>query len=385
MSLNTPVVPVLSSVTANSLIITAGNDSNPVGTYYSFKVISTAGIQYVNAIGQLQSTNVWLLETATSVTDLIPNTSYTVSLSAATDAVGTGATVYGTAAVAITLAASPAASSFANIYSSTFTATWGVNGNPVGTEYYVKIATDAGFTQNVQISDYNSLIGRTFVNLDSSTTYYAEVKARNSDAVETSFVGLGNVTTLTGPDTVKAIQVLNLLVSRGYLIKWAGNLEPDVVSYYVYRSSSPTDNSSFVVIGTVPVPVTSFFDQVPFTFGIVYYYKVTAIDVNGNESDLEATSPSSDSTFHTFEEQPFAATVTVADFIYDEQPAGILDSSNKVFVTANAYRKLTVEFFKNGLKLTRGVDFAEGPQSQQITLVSAPTSTDVIRVNYQKY
>lgn len=382
-----PVLPTLSAVTSTGFTITANADGNPVppATHYAFKVVSGVTTQYVNGAGSLQATLVWLPLSSIAVVNAVPNTLYSVSLLAADNASGLNASTEGPSAAGTTLAASPISASFSNIFSTTVMANWTANGNPAGTEYEVEISTDANFLVGVTSSGWITELGHIFSNLSVSTVHYARVRARATTLVATSFVSLGSVSTLAGPETVKVIKVYNLLVDRGYLITWSPSLETDVSSYKVLRSHSPTDSSGFEVVATVQKPSTSYIDKVTFSFGITWYWKVVAVDAAGNESDLALTTPVHEQTFHSFEEQPFPTSVSTQDFVKDEIPTGAIDTVNVLFTTAFPYRKNSLIVYLNGVRLIRTLDFVEGPGSQQITFTDPPDTGGFLRVDYTKY
>ncbi len=380
-----PVAPTISNVAANGFKITVNADGNPGTTHYSFKVVFNATTKFVDGTGQLQDTKVFLNVTEITISNATPNLIHSVSLSAADDAIGTNESAFGPNAGVTTLAALSIAKPWLNIFSTTAMADWDANGNPAGTEYFVEVSPDPNFLANVAQSGFVTTVGHTFINLAPNTTFFGRVKARNLTLVETAFVSLPNFITQTGPDTVKVIRVFNLLAERGFLITWQPNQETNIAQYRVYRSSSPTDLSEFEVIATVPVPITSHLDRVPFTFGLVFYYKVTAIDDGGNESSLEQVSPAHENTFHSFEEQPFVQNVKQDDFIIDEVPSGLIDDVNVLYTTAKPFRKNTVEVHSNGIRLRPTIDYNEGPLSQQITFTDPPDTGGDLRVSYIKF
>jgi hypothetical protein len=279
----------------------------------------------------------------------------------------------------------PIAKPFKNVFSTTVTADWDVNSNPNTVEYFVQLSSDPAFIFNVQSSGWSTTVGYAFTLLQGNVTYYGRVKARNPSLEETAYVSLSSILTPLGPDTVKTIHVYNLLAERGFLIKWEPGLETNLVNYKVYRSSSPTDFSSFSFIATTPANVTSYIDNVPFSFGIVYYYIVTAIDNGGNESSLDKTTPVQDNTFHSFEEQPFPTTISTTDFVDDETPIGLVNTVNTLFTTLHIYKPGTLEVYLNGVRQHRGLDFTEGPLSQQFVFLDPPDTGGIVRVDYIKF
>lgn len=388
MPLSTPTTPTISGVTVVDATITKGADGNPGGTFYSFQMVYTLDISpivaYLNPDGSFSSVPVWINTTALTAHNLVPNTLFSADLAAATDALGTGATSYGPAASFTTEASNPLFQQFSGIYSTTVTANWLANSNPEDTEYYVQLSTDPAFIFNVINSGWVSDTSFIFTDLLPNTIYYGHVKARNSILVETSYVTLGSCTTKAGPATVMGLRSTNLLANRGFIIQWSANPEPNIALYRVYRSSSPTDDSSFQVIATTPANVTSYVDNVPYSFGITWYYKVTALDTGNNESSLELTSPVQDMSFSQFVEQPFPTQVEVANIVNDEIPSGSIDGVNTLFTTTYPFKNNTLSIYLNGVKLMNGVDFTLNIP-QQFTLVTPPLIGNFLRVSYLKF
>jgi hypothetical protein len=388
MPLNLPTTPSISGVTPTQALITKGADSNPSSTYYCFQLtyninLSTE-VKYLQFDGTFSDIPTWLNVTSLLAVSLVPNTLFSVRLSAATDAIGTGATGFGPPATFPTAASQPLYQPYSAVYATMATINWLPNYNNDGTQYSVQYSTDPSFTFNVITTPWAT--GNSFIapNLLPNTVYYSRVQARNSVLAVTPFTTLGSVTTPAGPAVVQGIRSTNLLANRGFIIQWAANVEPNIFVYRVYRSSSPTDNSSFYMIGTTPANVTSFVDNVPYTFGITWYYKVTALDTGNNESALNLTSPVQDMSFSQFVEQPFPTTVEVNDLVNDEIPSGVLDGSNTLFTTSYPFKGSTLSVYLNGVKLMNGVDFTLNIP-QQFTLVEGPLSTDFLRVSYLKF
>jgi hypothetical protein len=388
MSLTIPTTPSFSGVTATQSLVTKGIDGNPSGTFYAFQVTYVVNlstyIMYLNPDGSFNTVPVWISTNFLLANALNPNTFYTVSLAAATDMFGANSTGFGPPGTFTTAASVPVFLQYSAIYSDTVTANWSPNFNPDNTQYSVQYSTDPSYVFNVVTTPWFSGTSYIIPNLLPSTIYYSRVQARNSVSAVTAFTSLGAVTTPAGPAVVQGTRATNLLANRGFIIQWAANVEPNIVYYRVYRSSSPTDNTSFYVIGTTPANVTSFVDNVPYTFGITWYYKVTAIDSSNNESSLDLTNPVQDMTFSQFVEQPFPTQVEVGDLVNGEIPSGALDGTNTLFATVNPFKFSTLSVYLNGVKLMLGIDYTL-LMPQQFTLVSAPSSTDYIRVDYLKY
>lgn len=363
-------------------------DGNPTGTtFYSFRVITGIVTRYLNTLGQLDTVQVWQNINSITANGLQPNTLYTVSLSAAVDALGTGVTAFGPNTSALTLASVPVSPVFSNIFSTTLKATW-ITTNPTGTEFDVQISPDPSFTSGVIDSGWITDLGFIFTSLLPSTLYYGRVRARNSALVNSAWAMISPVTTLVGPAVIHTLDVQNLLADRGFLLSWKPGLETDLVGYNVYRSPSPTDNSSYELLSaskpSTPVNVYSWIDKVPYSFGITFYYKVTAMDSEGNESSLFLTTPMQDNSFHSFDEQPFFQQVQLNTLVIDEAVVGTPNGVLLIFSTASSYKNGTLAVYLNGVRQIRGVDFNEGPTQQQFTFVIPPVTGGVIRVDYTR-
>ena len=380
-----PVVATLSSVLSNGFSIAVNPDGNPGGIFYSFRVIFGSTTKYVNSAGNLQDTKVFLPVTNQVVVNIIPNTLYSVALTAADDGAGLNESIVGPSAVEVTLASDPIIQAFTNIFSTTVMSHWGDNSNPVGTEYEVQLAPENNFLYSVFTSGWITETGYIFTSLLPAKTYFVRVKAKNSTGAETAWISLGSIQTSVGPNVVQVIRVHNLLSELRFLVTWQPNQETNIASYKIYRSESPTDNSNFNLLATIATPITSYSDQVPYKFGLKHYYKVTAVDDGGNESSLVLTTPAHDETYHSFEEQPFISHPLASDFIVNEKPIGDLDDINALFITEFPYRSGTVEVFLNGVRLRPTDHFVEGPLSQQITLTDPPNTGSEIRLNYIKF
>lgn len=192
---------------------------------------------------------------------------------------------------------------------------------------------------------------------------------------------------MAAPQTVSNIQVVSLLSQRRFLIQWADNPETDIASYSIFRSENQFDG--YTKVGSVGLPSTQFVDTVPFTFGVNYFWKVTAVNDSSQESDLSSTEAVSDITIGQFDEEPFKqVTVQKADLVFSETPSGLLNGSNVTYTTAFPFRAGTLQLLKNGLmEVPNGSnpDFIELSTGTGLTVAIAPLNTDTLRVNYVKY
>lgn len=183
------------------------------------------------------------------------------------------------------------------------------------------------------------------------------------------------------PSVVREVAVENLLSGRRMLIEWTANSSSEsVTAYEIWRSTM--EYQGFEKIAEVVSPTVQYIDKVPYTFGIVFYYKILARDATGLRSDITQSNPVSDITFDDFEERPFRATnLSYGAYVSNEIPVGAIDGVNKTFTVANLFRFGSVQVHVNGL-LTAA--FTEGTNQTSFTLVTAPAVSSVVVASYLK-
>lgn len=188
------------------------------------------------------------------------------------------------------------------------------------------------------------------------------------------------------PSNVRDVQVISLLSQRRFLVQWQDNPETDITSYNIYRSED--QSVGYVLVGSVGIPSTQFIDTVPFTFGVNWFWKVTAINSSG-QSDIDSSEPVTDTTVGRFDEEPFKQVqVQKTDLIFNETPMGLLDALNLTFTTLFPFRSGTLQLLENGLMQTQtgsDPDYIEFMNGTGFTVAAALTNTATIRVNYVKF
>jgi len=186
------------------------------------------------------------------------------------------------------------------------------------------------------------------------------------------------------PTTVRDVHVENLLSGRRMLVEWTPNPTLEGVSAYeIWRSTQ--EYQGFEKIAEVNDPTYQFIDKIPYTFGIVFFYKVIARDASGYRSDITQSNPVSDVTFDDFEEHPFrSTTLSYNSFVAGEVPIGLINSSNTSFTTASLFRFNTVEVFVNGVARVRNVGFTEGSNQTSVIISPAPATSSTVTINYTK-
>lgn len=184
------------------------------------------------------------------------------------------------------------------------------------------------------------------------------------------------------PNPIIYLKVLNLLVYNRFYLSWE-SLDSDIVSFNIYRSNSPT--GGFEKIATVPSSQKEYVDQVPFNFQIVYYYKVTQVNSNGEESSLDDALAVSDKTFTSWDETPFIKYPVDSSYVFNQPVIGNKDGVNKIFRTVDIFKAGSLCVYLNGVRQTSNVDYEEGNDQQSFTFLTiVPISQDDIVVDYIK-
>lgn len=186
-----------------------------------------------------------------------------------------------------------AASSFASVLITSFTAFWGVNSNPISrTTYTLQISTDgtnfggsAPYTVGVATLASGASPQYGFAGLVANTVYFFRAQALNNAGAATVWVGLGSTSTLASPpDTVAT--TFTAVGTNGFAVNWSRNSNPASVTNYTVQIS--TDGVNFggappygVSAATAPAgpsPQYTFAGLVPNT---VYFFRVQAVNNGG--------------------------------------------------------------------------------------------------------
>jgi len=147
------------------------------------------------------------------------------------------------------------------------------------------------------LSNYSPCIGTGIDSIEiNGTWYYAPLTDLNGNprpnpAGSNPDMGAFENSRATPIDTIPPAIPQNLVIT-GYLqtitLKWNASINADLSHYNIYRANSPdfsVDSTYFK--GKVFAPDTIFTDSL-IQNNSIYYYKVTAVDTTGNESDPSA-------------------------------------------------------------------------------------------------
>lgn len=73
----------------------------------------------------------------------------------------------------------------------------------------------------------------------------------------------------------------------------------------------------------------------------------------------------------------------VGNFVFGEVPSGAINGSNATFTSAFAFIPETVQLINNGLQLKK-VDEFNTSGSNTITMITSPTTGEIVLINYIK-
>jgi len=134
--------------------------------------------------------------------------------------------------------------------------------------------------------------------------------------------------------------IINLLIASAvfaqqkFVISWDAGTEPDLSTYKVYRSTSPNASNQ---VGSVNHPTTSYSD-LSIEKGVLYYYRVKAVDNAFNASDfsteLSAAYPKIDNLNSSFQVNALASIVITLDNVVSD-PDNSDESLNWTITGAN--------------------------------------------------
>jgi cellulose 1,4-beta-cellobiosidase len=116
-------------------------------------------------------------------------------------------------------------------------------------------------------------------------TYYYQitnVDTSNNESIPSDEISV-LVLALVNPPPLAPTGFVAVPSSGVVYLKWNKNSEPDLNGYRLYRSTYPGGYS--LVVGTTTLTAsTSIYTDTGLTNGITYFYRLTALDIAGNES-----------------------------------------------------------------------------------------------------
>lgn len=150
-------------------------------------------------------------------------------------------------------------------------------------EYYFLYFSTNGinFTWLVNITkDFNHYYHRAL----NGDTYYYRISAVDEVPNESPLSKVVNCTIfdVIPPSTPEGLKVVPAEVELGLNISWNANTELDLHHYLLYKSE---DNISYNRLGNISVGITYYIDT-KVKYDRVYYYKISAVDIDYFESEL---------------------------------------------------------------------------------------------------
>jgi predicted CXXCH cytochrome family protein len=116
------------------------------------------------------------------------------------------------------------------------------------------------------------------------TVFYIAGYSKDNAVVYATLPDSGYSTDNISPNTVQGVTAG--FTTNAVTIKWRANTETDVTEYAIYRGTT----ASFTPTTPLAKVRTTQYQDVLSQTGVTYYYKISAIDISGNESPYAAVS-----------------------------------------------------------------------------------------------
>jgi len=140
--------------------------------------------------------------------------------------------------------------------------------------------------------------------LDDTEVFMYRIKSVTFDGLISNVSAITSATTKSLPDQIDTFGATKEL-PRKIQLSWGQSKTPDVVSFNIYRASSPT--GSYSKIAEAPVSHNRY-DDIVNEDGKIYFYKITTVDKDQLESEKDNIVPVMGSTL----EKPSMPQITLA-------------------------------------------------------------------------
>ena len=219
--------------------------------------------------------------TSYNVTGLIANTTYYYRIRA----YNTGGDSQNSNSITFTTLPNPPSApttiTATSIVQTSFTARW--NSSNTATGYRIDIATNNSFTvylTGFNDKDVGNVLTFNVAGLSAKTSYYYRVRAYNTGGTSSSSSTI-TVTTLTNP-AAAPLSLISSSCNDLVTLKWKKSTGPDVIRYRIYGGTSA--NPSIKIDSTTSSASDTVKNIIGLTRGLVYYFRVTAVNYDGPES-----------------------------------------------------------------------------------------------------
>jgi hypothetical protein len=153
------------------------------------------------------------------------------------------------------------------------------------------------------------------------------------------------------PNIVTNIMVENQYVDRKVLVSWQLNSSTDNVLYYnIYRSEN--QYSGFILIASTNDALgNSYLDALPYSIDKSWFYRVTAVNADGESNINYTQSVTTSSDTSVFYQAPkdldFKSNLII--WQYGETPSGSVNGTNNTFYVAGRIKPLSLSVYKKPL------------------------------------
>ena len=207
--------------------------------------------------------------------------------------------------------------------------------------------------------------------LEDRTTYYYRLKAVRFDGIISNPSQVVTATTRALPKGGLGLTASTSL-PRKIELHWKISDDVNVVSYKIYKSDNT--ESGYEVIANVDKNLDSFIDNINEN-GVIKFYKITTIDKDGLESDLNTVPPVMGKTL----ESPKMPTITLA-LIKDNKVILNWQKGDERAVSYNIYKRVDKGFFASEeAKIIKGIKdlrFEDGDIVRGVTYKYAIQAVD---------
>jgi subtilisin family serine protease len=270
-SLVPPTFASFSNESASQIQVNWALGANPAGLEYIAQASTASDFS-----GTLQSVNTFNLFNA--FTGLSANTTYYFQVRATT---GTFAVFSPTS----TTSGTPSPGSFSSVFLTSFSVAWTNGGNPAGTRYFVESSSDSLFLVGVTSSD-TANTSLSLLGLDSNTTHYLRIRARNNGGGLGGAIGMSTAT-LTNAPTLAGTTFLT--VRSSITVAWTPlPLTPQTATSEGYRleASTATDFSGQLATAVTDDPAATQLSVSGLFSLTTYYLRVGALNFNSQGNFL---------------------------------------------------------------------------------------------------